>query len=157
MSDSASMTRRDRLIPWYFVLFFLVVIAVNVVMATLAVRTLSGTVTDHAYEKGLAYNKIIAAADAQAALAWQGDLRVSGTGLTRHIEFTVHDKAQQLLSTESVTLSVRRPTRDGMDFETRFKGASGDVTFPELGQWEVRAFATVAGKPYQLAKRIVVE
>lgn len=157
MSNSPGMTRRDRLIPWYFVAFFLVIIAVNGVMATLAVRTMSGTVTDHAYEKGLAYNKIIAAADAQAALGWKGEITFSGKGLTRHVVLQVQDKEHQKLSAESVTLSIVRPAQEGMDFEVKFEGNEGDVTFPEQGQWELRAFAAVAGKPYQLAKRIVIE
>lgn len=157
MNDATTMTRRDRLIPWYFVAFFLVVIAVNGVMATLAVRTLSGTVTDHAYEKGLAYNKIIAAADAQAALGWQGEFAITGKELTRHIALRVRDKTHQPLSVQAVTLTVMRPAQQGLDFDVKLNGGEGDVTFPAQGQWELRAFATVSGQPYQLAKRIVVE
>lgn len=71
----SALTKRDKLIPWYFVLFFVVIGAVNAVMVTLAVRTHTGTVTDHPYEKGLAYNKVVDAANAQEKLGWKSDIR----------------------------------------------------------------------------------
>jgi len=50
--------------------FFGVVIAVNVTMMTLAVETLPGVDVDNPYGAGLAYNKEISAARAQAARGW---------------------------------------------------------------------------------------
>jgi nitrogen fixation protein FixH len=50
--------------------FFGVVITVNVTMMTLAVETLPGTDVDNPYSAGLAYNKEISAARAQAARGW---------------------------------------------------------------------------------------
>jgi nitrogen fixation protein FixH len=50
--------------------FFGVVIAVNITMMTLAVETLPGTDVDNPYAAGLAYNKEISAARAQEARGW---------------------------------------------------------------------------------------
>ncbi len=158
MSTTSSMTRRDRLIPWYFVLFFAVVIAVNVVFVTLALRSQPGVITDHAYEKGLAYNKVVDAASAQAALGWQGEISVAeGAGLTRQVTLTLKDKQHKPLVAQQLVLKATRPTQSGLDFEVTVKGNAGDITFPELGVWELRAFATVQGTPYQIAKRVVIE
>ncbi len=50
---------KDRLIPWYFVMAFLVVFAVNGVFIYLATSTHPDVVTENAYEKGLAYDRIV--------------------------------------------------------------------------------------------------
>lgn len=52
---------RDRLIPWYFVMAFLVVFAVNGLFIYLATSTNRGVVTENAYEKGLAFDRIVEA------------------------------------------------------------------------------------------------
>jgi nitrogen fixation protein FixH len=58
--------------------FFGVVIAVNLVMATLAVRTFGGTVVDNTYVASQEYNRWLAAADRQHELGW--DAKISRTG-----------------------------------------------------------------------------
>ncbi|WBK01495.1 FixH family protein [Methylocystis parvus] len=57
--------------------FFLCVGAVNGVMIYKAVKTFSGEVTPHPYEKGLAYNQDIARAREQAARDWRVEARVT--------------------------------------------------------------------------------
>ena len=127
---------RDRIIPWYFVMFFLVVAAVNAVMVTLAVRTLPGTVTDHPYEKGLAYNQVVAASDKQEALGWKGD---------------------KPLQPESVTAKLFRPSKAAMDFVVSLTRGGAPVKFPVNGLWEVQIDAVVGDTHYKQTKRIVVE
>lgn len=51
--------------------FFGVVIAVNVTLAVLAIRTLPGTEVDSSYQAGIGYNAEIAAAGRQDARRWQ--------------------------------------------------------------------------------------
>jgi len=58
------------------VVFFGVVIGVNVTMATLAKKTFPGTEVDSPYAAGLSYNKEIAAAQEQAARKWQVDAHI---------------------------------------------------------------------------------
>jgi nitrogen fixation protein FixH len=63
-----------------FVGFFVTVFIVDGVMAFKAIRTFSGEVNPHPYERGLAYNSDIAAARAQAARDWKVDVHVSRAG-----------------------------------------------------------------------------
>jgi len=56
--------------------FFGVVIAVNVIMAKLAIQTLPGTEVDSAYSASLAYENEIAAAHDQNARNWKVDARI---------------------------------------------------------------------------------
>ena len=50
---------KDRIIPWYFVMAFLVIFAVNGLFVYLATTTHNGVVTENAYEKGLDYERIV--------------------------------------------------------------------------------------------------
>jgi nitrogen fixation protein FixH len=50
--------------------FFIVVAAVNALMATLASRTFGGTVVDNSYVAGQNFNRWLAEARAQKALGW---------------------------------------------------------------------------------------
>jgi nitrogen fixation protein FixH len=65
-----------RTVLFSILVFFGLVIAVNVTMMTLAVETLPGTDVDNPYSTGLAYNKEISAARAQEARAWHVMARV---------------------------------------------------------------------------------
>jgi nitrogen fixation protein FixH len=60
-----------------FVTFFLVVASVDGVMMYKAVKTFSGEVVAHPYERGLAYNRDIARAREQAMRDWKVDARLT--------------------------------------------------------------------------------
>ena len=138
---------------WYFVAFFGFIAAVNAVMVTLAIRTHSGTITDHPYEKGLAYNQVVEAKNKQEALGWRGSINYKNGALS----FDLHDKNNLPVAPEKITATITRPTQQGMDFTVGLKGAETPVSFPENGLWEVRVDAEREGVHYQQSKRIVVQ
>jgi nitrogen fixation protein FixH len=138
---------------WYFVAFFGFVAVVNAAMVTLAIRTHSGIVTEHPYEKGLAYNQVVDAEKEQAALGWRGAIDYKN-GVLR---FVLHDKENVPIPPEKAEASITRPTQQGMDFTVELKGAETALKFPVNGLWEVRVDAEHKGVHYQQSKRIVVE
>ena len=142
-----------RRVWWYFVAFFGFIAAVNAVMVTLAIRTHSGVVTEHPYEKGLAYNQVVDAEKKQAAIGWKGAINYKNGWLN----FELHDKDNRLLAWEKATATITRPTQQGMDFTLELKAAKTAVKFPANGLWEVRVDAMHEGVHYQQSKRIVVE
>ncbi len=156
---SATLHKNDRLIPWYFVLFFLVIAAVDGTMATLAVRSQTGTVTDHPYEKGVAYNKIIAAEQQQESLGWNAAIRWQdgqqpGAGA---LQVTLTDAHGKPITASKLTAHFSRPTQAALDMDMAIaNGKPTPVTLPAPGLWEVRIYAEADGKQYQQAKRIVV-
>lgn len=149
---STIMEKRDRIIPWYFVMFFVVIAAVNAVMVTLAIRTHTGTVTEHPYEKGLAYNQTISAEEQQEKLGWKGTI-IYENGM---LDFTLLDKNRATISPEKATATITRPTQAGMDFTLPLNAQKTPITFPARGLWEVRVDAVSNGVHYQQSKRIVV-
>lgn len=63
--------------------FFGVVIAVNLLMATLATRTFGGTVVDNSYVASQKFNGWLAEARAQRALGWEENVRLDQTRRVR--------------------------------------------------------------------------
>ena len=81
------------------VAFFGIVAAVNIVMIRFALKTHSGEVTAHPYEKGLAYNAAIREAREQEARGWKVDGQVSRAGDGKaQIEVSARDSAGAPLS-----------------------------------------------------------
>lgn len=150
---SNTMQPRDRWIPWYFVLFFAVIAIVNAGMVTMALRTHSGLVTDHPYEKGLAYNDVIDGSAKQAALGWKSDISLKKSVL----HFTLRDADNKPLAFTTATASFARTTQSGLDFTVDLKGSDTPVTLPAQGLWHVRIAAIANGKSYQTAARLVAQ
>lgn len=149
---------RDRLIPWYFVAFFAIIFLVDGVMVTLALRDYGGTVTEHPYEKGLAYNEVVKAEAAQAALGWQGGIEFLKGTLT----FALWDRDNHPVSLDQVTVRFSRPAQVGRDFDVSLRQTMPGVwkakaNPPLPGLWEVRVYARHGNHRYQQSKRIVVE
>jgi nitrogen fixation protein FixH len=141
-----------RRVWWYFVAFFGLIASVNAVMATLAIRTHAGVVTEHPYEKGLAYNAVVKAQNKQAALGWTSELYYNNSAL----HFTLRDKNNHPIMPEKATATITRPTQKGLDFVVELKSEATSISFPAHGLWHVQVDATHAGMHYQQRKRIVV-
>jgi nitrogen fixation protein FixH len=137
----------------YFVAFFGFIAIVNAAMVTLAIRTNSGVVTEHPYEKGLAYNKIIDAEKKQEELGLNNVLNYKDGML----HFELRDKNNKIITPESATVTITRPTMQGMDFVIELKGIDTAIDFPAKGLWELRVNAKIDGNNYQQSKRIVIE
>ena len=160
--------------PWLFVGGMLIVIAVNVVLVAIAIGTFSGLTTEDAYRKGLAYNRTIAAAEAQDARGWRLDLTITpqspgGTaagaaekatgGMAVVARFA--DRAGQPLSRLDVRAFLVRPLGDGDDLALLLQETGGGLyrgTLPPPlgGQWDVRIHARRGDETFQQTRRIVV-
>lgn len=149
---------RDKWIPWYFVAFFAVIMLVDGAMGTIAVKTQTGVVTDHPYEKGLAYNRVVAAADTQQKLGWKGTIFFTASNAqSGTLAFELKDRNGKPIAPDSVNAAIYRPTQDGMDFSVTLAQPNQTVHFPAPGLWEVRIHAQHEGVDYQQSKRIMVE
>src|SRR5664279_301516 len=83
MAASSAVRRSDapsgRLYPWLFVGAMGLVILVNAAMIFFAVHSFTGLATQDPYDKGLAFNRTLAAARAQAGLGWQVDVAATAS------------------------------------------------------------------------------
>jgi nitrogen fixation protein FixH len=73
---------------------FVIVLGANGAMTYFAVKTFSGEVIAHPYERGLAYNREIAAARAQEGRDWKVDVSLTpADGVQSRIAVTLRDAA----------------------------------------------------------------
>jgi nitrogen fixation protein FixH len=121
--------------------FFGIMLLANFIMARQAVKTFSGLDADNPYDSGLAYNKEVAAAKVQAALAWSVDLtQTAGSGATQ-LTATVKDKEGQPVSGLDVTMRFIYPSTRKFDREVAAVAVADGVYSgsAELigGKWDV--------------------
>lgn len=154
---SNGMTKRDRLIPWYFVGAFALLFVIDGTLVTIAVRSQRGVVVDNAYERGLAYNQYLAEAEAQAARGWKTELQYSDGTLS----FTMKDRENKPLTGATAEVAVRRAVDDTHDFTiTLAEDGAGryvkQVAFPAPGQWILEVKASWQKQPFVLQQTMVI-
>lgn len=136
--------RRDRWIPWLIVGFFGIVVLANGVMVYLALASFTGLATDHAYLRGLAYNRVLAAERAEEALGWTVSVAFVPAGEGRgRIVAQATDAAGLPLEGADVVATLVRPTQEGYDMTVALAAEGGGiyaagVELPLPGLWEIR-------------------
>lgn len=139
-----------RLKGWHVLVialgFFGSVITVDIVMAVLAVNTFSGVEAEKPYESGLAFNKEIAAANAQNARGWivtQHVVRDTDGIVTLTANFK--DKAALAIGGLDVTMILKAPAdakRDqSVTLQDHGAGAYDGKVEASVGQWDVEIIA----------------
>lgn len=137
--------------------FFGVVIAVNIGMATLAMRSWTGLVVDNSYVASQDFEEKRLAHEAQTAAGWHALLSY-GPGAARLV---ILDKANAPVELGDVTLKLNRPVGGHDDQVLALsRGADGSYSaateLPE-GLWEATVTAdTTALGPFELRARIRV-
>lgn len=142
MAEQADTQDRKSgwLVFWSFLAFFVTFVSVDIYFVIKALSTHTGVVTEHAYEKGLAYDQALAQARAQASL--QADLRYED-GL---VKFSLHDKDGQALDPVQVRAYFMRTVQKGHDFDlpliARGEGVyEAQAEFPLKGAWIIKVEA----------------
>ena len=144
--------------------FFGVMFAVNGVFVYVALTSFSGLSEKDAYVKGLNYNQAIEEHAEQRARQWQVHLDTDNLGGNSSIlTLNAKDNKGMDLNFEGVTVMVKRPALEDLDFEVVLSKVaekySATVEFPMAGQWDVIVLARGAGydKPYRLEKRLWIK
>jgi len=155
-----------RLTGWkvFFIIssFFGVIMAVNFVMAYYAIHTFSGMQTEKPYESGLAYNRAISEAKAQASRGWHVDIRMErATDGSIDMNVVLNDAASQPLENLSVKAALRSPIDSKRDHLLSLIGAGhgtyNGVTSAEAGQWDVEIMAKSDGAiVYRSINRVII-
>ncbi|TAH32488.1 MAG: hypothetical protein EYC62_08960 [Alphaproteobacteria bacterium] len=158
-ADNNGPRPSDRWIPWYFVLFFVVTCSVLGFFSYLAIHTDPGVVTNNAYQKGLDYDRIIAASDQSSALPWQANIILRQSAAVSVLEVTLKDN-HQILEGATVEAWLMRPTKDGMDQHWQLKPAGNGTYLAEgqlpQGAWNIHVTVMLNGRQKQFIKPIVV-
>jgi nitrogen fixation protein FixH len=156
-----------RFLPhWVQMLFvggFLVVIGVNATLIYFAQDTFSGLETASPYERGLDYNKTLAAEAAQDRLGWLSQTQISGESAgMRNMQVRLTDRDGRPLDGLTVIAYLVRPSNEGLD-STVIPRPLGDGRYgtsfvlPAAGQWELRLVAHNDDVAWQQSERLFVK
>jgi len=146
--------RRSAWIPWVFVGGMLLVVAVNGVLVFAAVETFTGVTTGHAYDRGRAYNHVLAEAARQDALRWTPEVALAGSTL----RIAVRD-ADGLPVEGRLDGVLRRPV-EGTEITlapaATAPGHWAETVELRAGQWEARLRLTGAdGRHLDIRQRVI--
>jgi nitrogen fixation protein FixH len=141
---------------------FGVVASVNGALVYYALSTFSGEVDPHPYEHGLAYDKDIAAAEAQDARHWKVAAAIRGKGDAKSVEAIFHNEAGQAIAGLVVTAHLEFATDMRRDHDLKLQEISPGTYRGALnlasGQWDLVIDATRGGQQLFLSRnRVSVE
>lgn len=148
--------------PYIFVAGFVLVLLVNLTMAYFATSTFSGLATEHAYEKGLAYNQTLEAARKQEEMGWTVNSTVDPeANHGAHITVSYLGRDGKPVEDLNVRATLIRPTAKGHDREVTLArvGPGAYATLQEMplaGVWDMTVVAHKADADYTLMRRIIV-
>ena len=147
---------RDKWIPIYFVMFFVVVACLDSIFVYIAVSTQTGVVTERPYEKGLAYNETLNKAKSQP------DIKQSVTYQNGLLRWALADKDGKPLDNVRVRASIIRAVHDGYDFDIVLAHMGGGIyeAIPDLpmnGLWRAKLSGTWDNKQYQTTHEFIAQ
>jgi len=139
------------------ILFFGIVIALDVLFATLAYRTFSGQAATNPYTAGLLFNRTLAQREAEAKLGWHVAFRQ--TDADASLVFT--DRYGQPLDGLTITASLERPATESGRRPITFPPKGGGVYTADIaglsGAWDIKASARNAeGDLFEVGHRMVL-
>jgi nitrogen fixation protein FixH len=136
---------------------FLVVIVVNAVFVTYALKTWSGLSVEQPYDRGIKYNQVLEVDRAELALGWKVTGRYDG----RRIVVELHDRDGKAVNGAKVVASLERPTSEGYDKDLPLSaegdgryGTDARVSLP--GQWDLRVVAERGADHFHWRTRVIV-
>lgn len=148
--------RRSTWIPWVFVGGMALVVAVNLVLVYAALSTFTGVTTGRSYDRGRAYNQVLAEAARQDALGWAAQVTLDGKVIT--VTTTDRDGLPVGERIEGVLLRPLEGAELRLDFAAAGPGrfiAFADL--PAAGQWDARLSLTgEGGQRLDIRQRLVV-
>ncbi|GAY24039.1 FixH family protein [Sphingobium fuliginis] len=137
------------------VAFFAVVIAVNMLMATVAVRSFGGTVVENSYVASQKFNGWLAEARAQKRLGWRDAVTLDAA---RHVGLTLADARGAPVAGGQVTAVAQHPLGRTPDLLLAFRETApgvyaSDRALPE-GRWQIRFDLHLAGREEHLLREV---
>jgi nitrogen fixation protein FixH len=148
---------RSHYIPWLFVAGFGIVISVNAVMMWLAIGSFSGLYGDHARERGLRYNRILAEQQSRDALHWQVDAKWQADTGQLLLAVTGADgkpPAGARMTAELVRPAEKRPPLPVVLSDLGDGRFASHVELPARGNWDIDIVVDSGDRHFALTKRL---
>jgi nitrogen fixation protein FixH len=140
--QKATTRQRSGWIPWAFVGAFVVVAAVNALLAVEASRSWTGVVTETPFDTGNDYNRVVAQTKQEASLGWKVDAQTAHMNDGKVLITVVVGDQPGSGGATDIRGSLLRPM--GMEVpvpltfqETATGHFEAIVKLPEVGNWDL--------------------
>jgi nitrogen fixation protein FixH len=149
-------------IPYIFVAFFAVIIAINIIYIYLAKSTWRGVTTEDSYQKGLSYNEVLKQEKKQQELGWSIDSKFTQIGFRKaSILVTPVNRDSEFIKDANISIFFRKPVQEGNDFIALPSSVGNayrfEIEFPNKGQWDAVISVQKGDDKLFLAKRYVIQ
>ena len=150
-------------IPYFFVIFFVVFISVDILYIYISNQTWRGVVSNDSYEKGIDHNQVLQLIDKQKKLGWKVDVKFENLGNSKGLlQVKVTDKAKNNLNLAKIEVILKRPTQEGLDFKVKLLNNQNGwfqkvIDFPVKGQWQFEIVIENSKEILQEVKKYVVQ
>lgn len=154
---------QGRWIPWAFAGALAIVVGVNGALAYFATATAPGLVTEHPFERGNDYNRVLDAGDAQDALGWRVSLGWNPVAPGRgELVAELADRSGRPLHGLGVTARLVRPLGPTPEMAVMLaEDVPGryvqTITLDRSGQWDVRIAAEDGSTRCAFTRRLVMK
>jgi len=146
-----------RFFPWYVAGGLVFVMLVNVGMTWMAVRSFPGLATTHAFAGSNGYDRVIAAAERQAALGWRVQATLDGT---RPVVTLASRDGTPLRAARVMAVAERpvgTPDRTTLEFRVAAPGRYEATAPLGAGRWDLDLSVSAEGGEYHSLRRLVAE
>jgi nitrogen fixation protein FixH len=135
------------------------VVAVNAVMVAAAFGTWSGLAVQKPYERGLDYNRALAAAERQEALGWTVEARLEASPTGSLVVVEAVDREHRPMNFLVMEIELERPLGAPDRHKAALSRAADGryvAALPLLapGQWQARIAASRGGDTVLLSRRL---
>jgi nitrogen fixation protein FixH len=152
-----------RWIPWAIAASFVPVLGINGLLVQQALHSNTGLVSDHAFDTGQDYNRVIAAGRKQQALGWKAEIaltRNAGEARAR-ITVRVRDAAGAALRGLELGGRLYSPVDPQPDQSLSLaEGEDGvyrqDIDLPRSGQWDAQLVARQGEDSFAIDQRLIL-
>jgi nitrogen fixation protein FixH len=156
MAQAGGYRVTGRQVLIFLVLFFVIIIGLDVWFATLAFRTRSGDVASNPYEAGIAFNQTLAQRRREAELGWRVEAELNPPGI---IALTVRDRTGAALEGLAIDGRLTRPATNAGQRTLLFKAEGSGRYVADAGAlpgaWDLTATARdSAGNRFEVTDRI---
>jgi nitrogen fixation protein FixH len=156
MSQGERIGTAWRFFPWYVAGGLGFVVVVNFVMGWTAVQTFPGLATTHGFAESNGYDRVLMAADRQAALGWTVRDSLDGT----HPVVTVAGRAGASLAGLRLEATIARPIGEAAPAPLALHAVGpgryeADAALAP-GAWDLDLTVTAEGGEYHTTRRLIV-
>lgn len=153
-------------IPYIILIFFLIVLTVNIIYILIASKNWSGVAVTNSYNKGLNYNQTIKIAKEQEKLGWKLKYeyipQIYNTTKGK-FRFLLYDKNDNRITDASIYVVFQRPDNNNitqslnLSFNKNSDAYEDVIDFSIAGKWHANITITRKDDTYRLKKKFIIK